>query len=178
MSKKAFLSLQYAHKVVTMVVAFLGVHAITQAQNVVTNDQSTLPSSIFEVLGSSKPGEGKVIVFVPDEVRTRVGSVHSQYGQSLRGESNISLRSGYRVQVYVGNLKDSKHEAYSRAARINHVFPEQICYVTYKAPFWKLLVGDFLSHEEAYSLAKSIKRSMPDMAHEIYVVKNRIRHYN
>ncbi|KGN90102.1 hypothetical protein HQ45_04680 [Porphyromonas crevioricanis] len=150
----------------------------TYAQNVVTNDQSTAPASIFEALESSKPGEGRVIVFVPSEVRKRVGTVGPQGGQILHGETNISLRGGFRIQVYVGNLKTSKQEAYSRASRVNRLFPGEVCYVTYKAPFWKLLVGDFISHEEAHKVAKELKQSMPDLAQEIYVVRNRIRYHN
>ena len=48
-------------------------------------------------------------------------------------------------------------------------------YVTYDAPFWKLRVGDFRSHEEAYHLMRQLMKAFPAFGKEMYIVREEIQ---
>ena len=58
---------------------------------------------------------------------------------------------------------------------IKELFPDIPTYVTYNAPFWKLRVGDFRSHEEAYQLMRQLMEAFPDYAKEMYIVKEEVK---
>ena len=47
--------------------------------------------------------------------------------------------------------------------------------MTYNAPFWKLRVGDFRSHEEAYLMMRRLMAAFPDYAKEMYIVKEEVK---
>ncbi|WP_369695166.1 SPOR domain-containing protein [Porphyromonas endodontalis] len=49
------------------------------------------------------------------------------------------------------------------------------CYVTYKSPFWRLSVGDFRTREEAQKAMQDLKRAIPAIAPELYIVRDNIR---
>jgi hypothetical protein len=81
---------------------------------------------------------------------------------------------GFRAQVFTGNQRLSKDEAFKREKEIKEIFPELTTYVTYTAPFWKLRVGDFRSHEEAYDLKRKLVEAFPTYGKEIYIVKEEV----
>ena len=82
---------------------------------------------------------------------------------------------GYKVQAFSGNQRQSKEEAFSKAKEIKDLFPETATYVTYKAPIWRLRVGDFQTNEEASSFMKSLKKKLPSMEREMYIVADEIK---
>ncbi|MCI6153603.1 MAG: SPOR domain-containing protein [Bacteroidales bacterium] len=139
-------------------------------------------NDIFEALAQKGNGTGHIELSQPDDIKRLVGSTtqkQTSHGEG-RGESTRTARSqqGYRIQAYTGNLAKSKQEAYRRAKIINAANPTLGCYVTYKSPFWRLSVGDFKTKEEAQKAMQELKRSIPDIAPELYIVQDNIRVIN
>jgi hypothetical protein len=132
--------------------------------------------SIFDELQS--PGRGYVAV---DQAAT----VRNLVGRPLNGEVETSsdgrpfvLFQGYRVQVFSGNNQGrSKAEAFKREQDIQKALPTLPTYITYTAPFWRLRVGDFNSHEEAYAAQRQLMQRFPSFGKEMYIVKEDIKLY-
>ena len=89
-------------------------------------------------------------------------------------ESFVKL-PGYRIQVYSGNQRQSRAEAESKAKEVKSSFPEILVYVKYEAPVWKLRVGDFLTNEEASVFMKDLKKKLPSLGKEMYIVTDEIK---
>ena len=58
---------------------------------------------------------------------------------------------------------------------IKKLFPDVTTYVTYNAPFWRLRVGDFRSHEEAYHMQRLLMDAFPAYKKEMYIVKEEVK---
>lgn len=83
---------------------------------------------------------------------------------------------GYRIQVFAGNnSRTAQGTANSRAAEISAEFPQWSTYVVFKAPYWRLKVGDFPSSEEALAALSMLKKQFPAYAKEMRVVRDRIK---
>lgn len=67
----------------------------------------------------------------------------------------IRYAPGYRVQVYVGNLRQ---ELESAKLLIYQKFPELSAYVSYNQPTYKLKVGDFMRKLDAERYYSSIRQ--------------------
>ena len=65
--------------------------------------------------------------------------------------------------------------AFRKEKEIKELFPEIPTYVTYNAPFWKLRVGDFRSHEEAYHMMRLLMGAFPKYGKEMYIVREEIK---
>ena len=82
---------------------------------------------------------------------------------------------GYRVQLFSdNNSRTAKNEARAKERRIMSRFPQYRSYVMFKAPYWRLRVGDFKTQQEANAAAEEIKRAFPSYSKEIRVVQDRI----
>ena len=46
--------------------------------------------------------------------------------------------------------------------------------MVYKAPYWRLKVGDFLTREEAVAVMAELKKSFASLAGEMIIVRDRI----
>lgn len=148
--------------------------SLVEAQ-VSSSAHSKAPVSIFEALGTEQNGEGVITIYQPAAVKAAVGRVSGRLSGVIETEGGIRVMQGYRVQVYNGNVASSKRDANHRAAQIAQMHPELQCYLTYRAPFWRLLVGDFASRQEADEAVRQLKKSFPSYAREIYVVRDKIR---
>ncbi len=146
-----------------------------QAQQNNGGAYSTVPRDIFEALASQREGEGDVTIQQPEALRKRVGSVSQIHFNALENPSQIVISQGFRIQVFNGNLPTSKQEAYRRTRLVNSALPGTMCYLTYKAPFWRLLVGDYTSINEARKDMLTLKQQLPSFASEIYIVRDKIR---
>ncbi len=142
--------------------------------------EKVAPVSIFEALQSYTPGEGSVPIHQSADVLSRVGRVKMRTNSVLGHEGNVYTVSGFRIQAYTGNSSKSKNEVNARSQQIGRFFPELNRYISYKAPFWQLQVGDFLTRAEAIRIQKAMKEAIPSISRELYVIpeKVRIRNYN
>ena len=88
---------------------------------------------------------------------------------------NQSTANGYRVQVFSSNVQRvAKNDAFKIERQIREIFPDQTVYVNYSSPFWKVRVGDFISHAQAQSFRSKLIEAFPAMRSEIYIVREQI----
>lgn len=82
---------------------------------------------------------------------------------------------GYRIQAYSdNNYKTAKAAAQHRARDIAMKFPQYRSYISYKAPSWRLRIGDFKTKREAQAALQRIKSVYPKFAREMVIVRDRI----
>lgn len=82
---------------------------------------------------------------------------------------------GYRVQVFSSNTqRTAKTDAFRIERQIKEAFPDANVYVNYISPFWKVRVGDFLSHEEAQRFRQELTEAFPQFKSETYIVREQI----
>ena len=136
--------------------------------------------TIIEELNSSKWGQGKVTV-MQDEAIQGLMAARQEMDTTrrlgvLEPSGNYKRVRGYRIQVYSGNNQQrSKHEAESRQAQVRNTFPELEADVRFTSPFWRLRVGHFQRKEEAEEVLKEMKKTLPGLSKEMYVVSDEIK---
>ena len=82
---------------------------------------------------------------------------------------------GFRIQAYTdNNPRTAKAAAQRRARDIAMKFPQYRSYITYKAPSWRLRIGDFKTQREAQAALQRIKSVYPKFAREMVIVRDRI----
>ncbi|MDO9152110.1 MAG: SPOR domain-containing protein [Paludibacter sp.] len=95
--------------------------------------------------------------------------------RNYTGSQNMTLGSGYRVQVFSSNTqRTAKSEAFKIEKDIRELYPEYPVYVNYTSPFWKVRVGDFSSLEQAHTFRNELIKSFPHLKSETYTVKDQI----
>ncbi len=94
------------------------------------------------------------------------------------GDGSVVKRAGFRIQVYSsgGSKVGGKAIANSRAATVKSELPEASTYVSYKAPYWRMRVGDFLTREDALVVMEQLKAVFPEFAKDMIVVRDRINY--
>lgn len=81
---------------------------------------------------------------------------------------------GFRIQAYSDNQSTAKTAAQKRARDIAMKFPQYRSYISYKAPSWRLRIGDFKTRQEAQEALRRIKSVYPKYAREMVIVRDRI----
>ena len=136
----------------------------------------TSRSTIFDALSRHGVGEGEVIVRQSAAIEQMIGE--RMAGVNVETTDSVAYLKiqGYRTQVFSGNnQRASKDEAFSKEKEIKELFPDVPTYVSYTAPFWKLRVGDFRSHEEAYHMMRQLMAAFPKYGKEMYIVREEIK---
>lgn len=136
------------------------------------------PRTIFEALEGEAIGEGIVVIEQSDELKRLVGGISTKYRSILGREGNTTIMQGYRIQVYNSNLAQGKAEMERRASEIRRLAPQYSCYTSYNAPFWRLVVGDFVSREAARQAHNKLSKILPQWFKEGYVVRDKVRIIN
>lgn len=95
---------------------------------------------------------------------------------NLQSRQQIEMRSyGYRILVYHTNKsKNAKANAQKRAKDITVKFPQYQFYFNYKAPTWRLRVGDFADEESAHRALKQLKQAFPMYSKEMTIIHDHI----
>lgn len=127
--------------------------------------------SIFDLL--SQPQGGVISISQPYKIKALVGSPKRESAPVSAPARTTRSVAAYRIQAYMGNTAQSKQEVNRRKAIIQRAFPGIPCYISYRAPFWTLKIGDFSNREEAESLLKELRRKLPRIAPESYVVREK-----
>ena len=97
-----------------------------------------------------------------------------------RGDSfpstTITHKAGYRIQVYSDSKQRTAKANVERiASQISGAFPTIGTYTTFKAPYWRLKVGDFQTREDAVDFMQTeLKKAFPSLAGEMIIVRDRI----
>lgn len=131
--------------------------------------------TIFDTWQKKEPGKGIIVVNQPEALRKMVGKRLFGEGVEVTDSTAFLKIQGYRTQVFSGNnQRRSKDEAFQKEKEIKELFPDVPAYVTYNAPFWRLRVGDFRSHEEAYHMQRLLMEAFPKYSKEMYIVKEEV----
>jgi len=95
---------------------------------------------------------------------------------NLQSHQQIEMRSyGYRILVYHTNKsKNAKANAQKRAKDITVKFPQYQFYFNYKAPTWRLRIGDFIDEESARGALKQLKKAFPMYSKEMTIIHDHI----
>ena len=106
-------------------------------------------------------------------VQNYVGKVTTACGGSCVSSlmMNITHASGYRIQVINTQNRD---EANNVKAEMLRRFPEQKAYLLYKAPNFKVRVGNFLTRKDAEPTRKMIADLYPSRG--IYLIADRVEY--
>lgn len=132
--------------------------------------------TIFDALQESAPGKGEVVIRQSPAIRNLVGVRRHGADVETSGDETFLKIQGFRAQVFSGNnQRKSKDEAFRKEKEIKELFPDLPTYVTYTAPFWKLRVGDFRTHEEAYHVQRMLMEAFPAYKKEMYIVKEEVK---
>jgi len=92
------------------------------------------------------------------------------------GSSNFTERQGYRIQVFMGNNpQKARAEGTSKRSAIQSAFPELPTYLLFESPNWRLLVGDFMTLEEANLVKQRLQKEFPQFGKEMFIVSEKIK---
>ncbi len=130
-----------------------------------SNQSGTPEQDIFTHIAMQRSG-GNVTISQPDWLRDMI--VRNPHAPR-------AISSGYRIQVYTNNMRGAKEEAYSLANQLKGLLPELSCYVSYRAPFWRLSIGDYRSRQEAQTQLNALRSTYPQLMREAYIVREKIR---
>ena len=81
---------------------------------------------------------------------------HRQYNQSNPGVD------GFRVQIFFDSGNNSKKAAQTARERFMEVYPEVTAYLTFKAPYYRVRVGDFRTRLEAEGFLFQLNTTYPN----------------
>lgn len=130
--------------------------------------------SIIDELTQAREGEGLVYIAQSPAI---AALVHNRPSLITRGDlsDGYVYQSGYRVQVFSSNAPDARLTATRRAEEIRQAFPEMETDVLYKAPFWSVRMGNFLTRDQAKDFITQLKDEFPSFARDMYIVPSRIK---
>lgn len=160
----------------TLVVLFLSLLSVLslRAQDEKEISQTADPD-IFQLL--SLPQGGVISIFQPEVIRLQVRGVAKKEPLTTTTPTVVVSHTStvYRIQAYMGNSARSRQEVYGRKAMVQRLLPSDACYISYRAPFWTLKVGNFPTREEANKALRELRKKAPSIAQECYIVKDKIK---
>ncbi|WP_229213948.1 SPOR domain-containing protein [Dyadobacter psychrotolerans] len=98
------------------------------------------------VVPTAKPGNDKPL-YVNKKLEAALDSLSKQ-------NKSIRYISGYRIQLYVGNVRQ---EADGAKSFIYQAFPDLTPYVSYSQPTYRVKAGDFMYRSDAEQYLEQIK---------------------
>lgn len=129
------------------------------------------PSNIISDYIENSSG-GKVQITQPDGLKKRLVPKKSS---EVYSEGEVNSYVGYRIQVFSdNNQRTAKGQAEARKNKIMEKFPDLKVYLLFKAPSWRVRVGDFKTRGEAEQVMIEIRDEFPTYASEITVVMDNI----
>ncbi len=138
--------------------------------------------TIVDELNSSKWGQGNIKVMQDEAVQGLIAVHHINVVDTTKSLGSIDPNTsytkakGFKIQVYSGNNQaKSRNEAFSRRSQVENAYPQLESEVTFKSPFWRLRVGNFLNREDAEEVLKEMKKTFPRLGREMYVVPDVVK---
>lgn len=137
-------------------------------------------STIVDILNENYPD--KVSINQPEGLNERLLPPTSETNSGDEETKSASSHTqhivkmvGYRIQVYAdNNARTAKNAAIAKERAILARFPRIGTYISYKAPVWRLRVGNFRTHAEAQEMLNEIRRALPAYARECIIVRDRV----
>lgn len=129
------------------------------------------PSNIISDYIENTSG-GKVQITQPKGLKERLKP--KKYSE-VDSEVDANSYVGYRIQVFSdNNQRTAKGQAETRKNKIEEKFPDLKVYLLFKAPSWRVRVGDFKTRGEAEQVMFEIREEFPTYASEMTVVMDNI----
>ncbi len=126
--------------------------------------------TIIEALESNKTEQGSIIIESDSDITSLLGTP-SKKADLLSDDQTIVQMKGFRLMAYMSNdTQKGKTVAHDRRTQISEKFPEIGTYILYESPNWKLLVGDFVTREEANIFRQQLQKEFPQFGKEAYLV--------
>jgi len=152
------------------IILFLLLFAVTCFSGI--KAQQVKRVTIIDDLETFVPGEGIIQVSSDPKITELIGLVSPEMSVS---ETDYVKTNGFRIQVFMSNdPRTARKELTDRGSLIKSAFPDIDIYDGYTAPNWKLLVGDFRTKEEADVFRQQIKKAIPALGKEMYIVPAKI----
>ena len=115
-------------------------------------------------------------IFVELQNNSSGGTVKIYESPTIRIEMEKHLKSfakkkgvqGYRVQIFFGSSKSAKRLANNARVKFISTHSDIKAHINYKAPYFKVRVGDYREQSDAIKLLNQIKVEYP----EAFVVKD------
>ena len=129
-------------------------------------------ATIIDDLETLVPGEGIIQITCDPKITELIGTPSPETGAGglYQVETN-----GYRIQVFMSNnSRTGREEVKAKGLLMKGAFPETNAYSKYDTPNWKLLVGDFLTKEEAEVFMQKLQKEIPALGKEMYIISDRI----
>ncbi|MDP4281484.1 MAG: SPOR domain-containing protein [Bacteroidota bacterium] len=104
---------------------------------------------------TEKPAKGSLTMVADDRVEVLV-SKHIQVNESMEGIE------GYRIQLFFDSGVNSKARAQSIYSSFMAKYPNMGAYLTFKAPNYKVRVGDFRTRLDAQRSLNEIVADYPN----------------
>ena len=99
----------------------------------------------------------------------------SSNGTSTRNQSVAGHRRGWRIQAFqTSQSRTGKQKATERGRAIAMKFPQYRTYITYKAPSWRLRIGDFDDEDAAKKALRALRARFPAYASEMTIVRDKV----
>lgn len=156
-------------KRISFIIVFVSCAAIMAAQDIVSHLESCRNVVIEQDARITE-------LIAPAPIPTAGAAAASAASSQNDNSPNIVLTaSGFRIRVFSGNRQSvSKNMAYKIQEQLLKEDPELSTYVIFKTPFWRLLVGDYRTAEEANSKLRNLRKQFPSLAGEMFIVKDEI----
>jgi hypothetical protein len=130
--------------------------------------------TIIEALEIPLMNEGVIDIKSDSLITALIGKPNSKIPKES-GNYDIIRLNGFRLQVFMGNdPKKSKAEALDRQNQIKTTLENTEAYVFYDSPNWRVLVGDFMTREEATFFKEILRKEFPQFGKEMYIVADKI----
>jgi hypothetical protein len=132
-------------------------------------------SIIDHLQSQTRPYDGIIRIECDPEVSALIGKPDAS--SEMYEGYDLPERQGYRIQVlFVDNdASKARSEATAGQSSIRNAFPEFPAYLLYEAPNWRLVVGNFLTLEEANLAKRRLQREFPQFGKEMYIISDTIR---
>ena len=130
---------------------------------------------IDDLQSQTNDSDGVIRIDCNPSIAALIGKPNKQL--ATNGNADFIERNGFRIQVFMGNGNDpqARPEANSKQSAIRDAFPDLSTHMRYEAPNWKLLVGDFMTREEANIVLRQLQKEFPLFGKEMYIVQEKIK---
>ena len=125
-----------------------------------SQDSKTEASNIFVELQNNSTG-GTIKIHESPTIRIEM----EKHLKSFAKKKGIQ---GYRVQIFFGSSKSAKRLANEARVKFISTNGDVKAHINYKAPYFKVRVGDYRTQSEAIKLLTQIKQEYP----EAFIVKD------
>lgn len=115
-------------------------------------------------------GSGNVVIVQDASIDTILMTHQEVLQEVLKNDDNYAI-DGYRIQIFEESGNKSSTLAREVMAEFSEKYPDIGVYLTWKAPNFKVRVGDFNSRMEAEGFLNKIKKDYPIA----WVIKDKIK---